>query len=162
MLDRCIDKCFLVLQEMFALHPLTGLTDCSSASTAPFDNQYRQPPHSESFPSNLSDLFTSMPGNSKTRQCAKNALVERPYNCTYCPRSFILKHHLKQHLRLHTGERPFVCTSCGKSFVQQTSLHNHTRSSGGCVDPNASSHSDQSRTDLSGPNDFLEITDGLG
>lgn len=53
--------------------------------------------------------------------------VERPHACAFCSRTFILKHHLKQHVRLHTGERPYVCDICGNKFVQQASLMNHKK-----------------------------------
>ena len=50
---------------------------------------------------------------------------ERPYSCTECGKSFLLKHHLTTHARVHTGERPHICVHCGKSFAHKHCLHTH-------------------------------------
>lgn len=50
---------------------------------------------------------------------------ERPYSCSECGKSFLLKHHLTTHARVHTGERPHVCVHCGKSFAHKHCLHTH-------------------------------------
>ncbi|XP_063216564.1 zinc finger protein 211-like isoform X1 [Bacillus rossius redtenbacheri] len=50
---------------------------------------------------------------------------ERPFSCTECGKSFLLKHHLVTHARVHTGERPHVCPECGKSFAHKHCLSTH-------------------------------------
>ncbi|XP_014231739.2 gastrula zinc finger protein XlCGF26.1-like isoform X3 [Trichogramma pretiosum] len=50
---------------------------------------------------------------------------ERPYTCPECGKSFLLKHHLTTHARVHTGERPHICVHCGKSFAHKHCLHTH-------------------------------------
>ncbi|KAJ8681212.1 hypothetical protein QAD02_016999 [Eretmocerus hayati] len=50
---------------------------------------------------------------------------ERPYSCSECGKSFLLKHHLTTHARVHTGERPHICPHCGKSFAHKHCLHTH-------------------------------------
>lgn len=50
---------------------------------------------------------------------------ERPYSCQECGKSFLLKHHLTTHARVHTGERPHICVNCGKSFAHKHCLHTH-------------------------------------
>nr|CAD7427450.1 unnamed protein product [Timema monikensis] len=50
---------------------------------------------------------------------------ERPFSCPECGKSFLLKHHLVTHARVHTGERPHICTECGKSFAHKHCLSTH-------------------------------------
>lgn len=51
----------------------------------------------------------------------------RPHQCTVCGKRFINTSHLRDHIRLHTGERPFSCRICGRSFVQRQHLRQHER-----------------------------------
>ena len=50
---------------------------------------------------------------------------QRPYPCTECEKAFKHKHHLTEHMRLHTGERPFQCDRCLKSFSHSGSFSQH-------------------------------------
>lgn len=52
---------------------------------------------------------------------------EREYQCTDCDKSFMRKHHLKEHQRIHSGEKPYVCTICGKDFCRSGALNRHVK-----------------------------------
>lgn len=49
----------------------------------------------------------------------------RPYSCLECGKSFLLKHHLTTHARVHSGERPHICIHCGKTFAHKHCLNTH-------------------------------------
>jgi len=49
----------------------------------------------------------------------------RKYKCSICPKSFKLKHHLKEHMNIHTGAKPYKCQNCNRSFAHSGSLSAH-------------------------------------
>jgi len=50
---------------------------------------------------------------------------EKPYCCTFCDRRFVQVANLRRHLRVHTGERPYTCRYCGASFSDSNQLKAH-------------------------------------
>ncbi|XP_067143618.1 zinc finger protein 570-like [Centruroides vittatus] len=49
------------------------------------------------------------------------------YKCAICYKSFVRKHSLICHIRIHTGEKPYKCKTCNKSFAEFGNLQRHHR-----------------------------------
>ncbi|KAH9505445.1 hypothetical protein Btru_057309 [Bulinus truncatus] len=52
----------------------------------------------------------------------------RKFKCPECGKAFKFKHHLKEHIRIHSGEKPFQCTTCNKRFSHSGSYSSHMTS----------------------------------
>ncbi|KFM57118.1 Zinc finger and BTB domain-containing protein 8A, partial [Stegodyphus mimosarum] len=63
---------------------------------------------------------------SGTSRMPKTKTVSAPrFFCIFCPKGFHQKTHLKNHIRVHTGERPFKCEICFRCFKRSDSLKYH-------------------------------------
>lgn len=69
-------------------------------------------------PGNSSDMHNPVANSPASDKVAK----ERPHTCEDCGKTFLLKHHLVTHARVHSGERPHACPHCGKSFAHKHCL----------------------------------------
>jgi len=50
--------------------------------------------------------------------------------CKICGKSFVERHKLNDHMRVHTGEK-FKCEHCGREYAAKYKLNQHIRQSHG-------------------------------
>jgi uncharacterized Zn-finger protein len=53
--------------------------------------------------------------------------LDFPFKCEVCDKSFIHRHHLTIHSRMHSTNKPYTCKICKKEFAQTSHLYKHIR-----------------------------------
>ncbi|XP_063969193.1 zinc finger protein 420-like [Lytechinus pictus] len=61
----------------------------------------------------------------KDKKLHEKSHEERPFECHFCEKRFKMKHHLNDHVRLHTWEKLFKCEHCNRKFLHKRSLRHH-------------------------------------
>ena len=82
---------------------------------------------SEGLKGTKTDPVISEKSTVKIDGSRSKSLKKLRYSCPFCPKSYSLKHGLKEHLNHHTGRNPHLCRQCGMCFPHITRLAAHIR-----------------------------------
>lgn len=118
----------LMFRSMFFMNDEPRHFLAPHISSLPDDNEYLQQRKQVINSSNCSTGISTNTTNVVTETKAtvlEKPPKQRPHNCEECGKSFLMKHHLATHIRVHTGERPHVCPECGKTFALKHCLSTH-------------------------------------
>ncbi|XP_074550769.1 zinc finger E-box-binding homeobox 2a isoform X3 [Halichoeres trimaculatus] len=73
-------------------------------------------------------MTTHKPTREQQTPLLGEAAGNRKFKCSECGKAFKYKHHLKEHLRIHSGEKPYECSNCKKRFSHSGSYSSHISS----------------------------------